>query len=77
MHSIVRMSQKPQKEITTGKEVGDQTLSILRIDAAYRFLTYTCKNIENECKTDIQQDQPYFNYWDEWTYLYFGYSRKK
>ena len=58
----------------TGKDVGDFALGILRIDGNYRFLSYSCRNNENECLTDLYNDQPFFNYWDEWTYFYFGFS---
>ena len=47
------------------------------MDGVYRFSTYSCSDTgENVCDANISRDQPYLNYWDEWTYVYFAYSNK-
>ena len=78
-HNLILLAQRQLKEIRTGQEEGVHSLSISRTDTAYRFKTYTCHN-EIKCLSDDStvSDQPYGDahteYWNQWTFFYFGYS---
>ena len=60
--------------------MGEQTLAVSRNDLSFRFFTYTCLTGDAEpadnCKKGIFADKTFGDYWDQWTYLYFGYSKK-
>ncbi|CAD8183743.1 unnamed protein product [Paramecium pentaurelia] len=47
------------------------TLQILKNDVNYVFVTYTC---EIECDKYLKQESGFGEYWDQWTYIYFGYK---
>ncbi|CAD8145403.1 unnamed protein product [Paramecium pentaurelia] len=67
---IASMAQKKIDDLNGNFE---QTLQILRSDQSYTFNTYSCKG--DDCSGIVTQDQQLGEYWDQWTYIYYGYSQ--
>ncbi|CAD8190751.1 unnamed protein product [Paramecium octaurelia] len=64
---VITLAQKRLLDIDGSKE---ETLQIIRGDSLYRFVTYT-----NNGKL-IPAEQEFHEYADQWTYLYYGYSKQ-
>ncbi|CAD8126727.1 unnamed protein product [Paramecium sonneborni] len=65
-YHIITLSQR------TLDESNDQaTLQILRNDINYKFITYTCII---DCDKYLNKESSFGEYWDQWTYIYFGYK---
>ncbi|CAK81196.1 unnamed protein product (macronuclear) [Paramecium tetraurelia] len=65
---VITLAQKRLLDIDGNKE---ETLQIIRGDSLYRFITYT-----NNGKL-IPAEQEFHEYADQWTYIYYGYSKQQ
>lgn len=66
---VVTMAQKRTADLD-GKN--ENTLAVYRSDEGFTFATYGCINLD--CSKVVDKVQSYGEYWDQWTYVYFGYS---